>query len=85
METNEYKVTREPKKPHGNTTTAAPFYRLKKGESFRIPAADYPKVNSARAHYQKKNKGTRFSSRSIRENEEANEGPIVGYIFRRES
>jgi hypothetical protein len=82
---NEFPVKREAKAPHGNTTTAAPFYKLKKGEAFRIPVEDYSRVNSARAHFQKKNPKMKFSSRSVRENEETGEGPIVGYIFRRDS
>lgn len=79
----EYQVTREPKKPHGNTKTGLPFHRLAVGESFRVPADDYSRTNSARAHYQKKNPKTKFSSRSIRKDEKNNEGPIVGYLFTR--
>lgn len=81
IQAEEYPVAPvSPKRPHGNTKTGLPFHRLEIGESFRIPPDDYNRVNSARAHYQKKHGNrVKFSSSSIREN-----GRIVGYLFRRD-
>lgn len=82
MEHTEYTIVRRtPKPPHGNAKTGLPFYRMEVGESFFIPADDYGRTNSARAHFQKKHPGTKFSSSSIRDAE----GKIIKYQFRRDS
>lgn len=78
----EYSVEKSPESPpHGNAKTGLPFYRLLVGEGFSVPPEDYSRVASARAHYQTKNPGTRFSSRSVR----GPDGGIVEYVFKRES
>lgn len=77
----EYPVEHEVEKlPHGNARRGLPFYRLEVGEGFTVPPEDYGRTASARAHYQKRHPGTRFSSRSIR----SPDGEIVEYVFKRE-
>ena len=79
-EQKEYPVRVAAKRPHGNTKTGLPFHKMRIGEAFEIPADDYNRTNSARAHYQKKNSLKKFSSSSVR----GPDGRITGYIFRRD-
>lgn len=81
---DEYRVEHgRPRTPHGNTKTGLPFYRMEVGDEFTIPAVDYNRTNSARAHFQKKHPGKRFSSRSVRH--ATDQRVIVQYIFKRET
>lgn len=81
---DEYPIEHIEKPPHGNTKTGLPFHKLEVGESFRVPPSDYPRVNCARAHYQKRmrreGKKVKFSSRSVR----APDRTVIEYVFTRD-